>query len=271
MNTIGLDVGGTKIFAGRYSADLQLEAETKIPTEADKSVDVILQNLLKAIAAVRDESTQAIGIAWAGFVKDGHIMESPNIAPLSGFALKAFLEKETGLPCRLENDARCFAFGEFIAQSTHTHCLGLIIGTGVGGGMIVNGKIMTGTNNTAGEVGHIRINGQSIEHQIAGPGLQKIFGVQRLSDLTAADYTDKQLAPLLEAITDWLHGLLLTMDPGLVVIGGGAGIHFWKQHQSVIEELLNKKIDQKPVHFELAFSERKNAGGEGAAKLAQSL
>lgn len=268
-NVLGLDVGGTKIFAGRYGEDLTLEAETKVPTHADQEQAMILQQLLTAIEAVRNEETKAIGLAWAGFVnpETGKILNAPNIPALNGFNVAEFLTEKTGLPCQLENDARCFALGEYLAlKPAPKVCLGLILGTGVGSGLIINGQIFHGASGSAGEVGHITINQAEIEAQVAAPALKTQFAVSQLTDLDRLSVTDIDVP--LQALVCWLETLLLAYDPDRIVIGGGAGVHFWAHYKSEIIELLNKKVDQYPIKFELHFSERKNAGAEGAAWLA---
>lgn len=268
-NVLGIDVGGTKIFAGRYSEDLTLEAETKIPTEAAKGQSIVLQQLLTAIETVRNDDTTAIGLAWAGFVNSdtGKIIKAPNIPALNGFNIVEFLNEKTGLTCQLENDARCFALGEYQAlKPAPKVCLGLILGTGVGSGLIINGQIFHGASGSAGEVGHITIHQDEIEAQVAAPALKAQFAVDRLSQLDRMTASDIDVP--LSALISWLETLLLAYDPDHIVIGGGAGIHFWAHYHSEITDLLNKKIAQYPIQFELHFSQRKNAGAEGAAWLA---
>ena len=93
-----------------------------------------------------------------------------------------YITEQTGLKCVLENDARCFALGAYETLPAKPKMfLGIIIGTGVGGGVVIDGKISQGENFSAGEIGHIEVNGQEIEAQIAGPALQKYFNVTRLS------------------------------------------------------------------------------------------
>lgn len=270
MNVIGLDIGGTKIFAGKYDADLNLLDSVTIPTEAHTTQDQVLRNILTAINTVQDSDTKAIGIAWAGFVDSlkGKIIKAPNISVLDGFFLASFITEKTKLPCQLENDARCFALGEYQACTPKPKvCLGLIIGTGVGSGLIINGKTFTGANFSAGEIGHMITGETEIEDLIAGPGLQKYFEVNRLSELDLNTVSPKKIQPRIDDLTTWLYGLLLAYDPDQIIIGGGAGLHFWHHFIDEITKKLNKKVEQYPMQFDIKFSERKNAGAEGAALL----
>ncbi len=268
MNIVSLDVGGTKIFAGRYNQNLELLASEKRKTQTKAGQETVLENLLQAIEAVRDEATVAIGIAWAGFVnpQTGVINKAPNISVLNEFALTDFITAQTGLPCWLENDARCFAFGEWQALEPRPKvCLGIILGTGVGSGLIINGQIFHGAHQAAGEIGHMHIDAQEVESIVAGPGLQARFGVERLSELPALK--PQQLNPVLDAITDWLTSIMLAYDPDQIVFGGGAAQYFWRQYEFQIIESLNKKIEQYPQTTNLKFSDQVNAGGKGMAAL----
>jgi len=271
MNVIGLDIGATKIFAGKYSSNLELLSEITIPTDAHTSQDQVLHNILTAINTVKDSDTKSIGIAWAGFVdsEQGKVIKAPNIPVLNGFRLTDYVTGQTSLPCVLENDARCFALGEYQACTPKPKvCLGLIIGTGVGSGLIINGEVFTGANFSAGEIGHILVGDTEIEDLIAGPGLQKYFNVERLSALDLDTVTPEKLQSRIDALTDWLYGLLLAYDPDKIIIGGGAGLHFWHHFIDQINNTLNKKIKQSPIRFNLKFSTQKKAGAEGAALLA---
>lgn len=268
-HVIGLDIGGTKIFAGLYDADLNLVAEATEPTTADQDQTVTLENITKAIQAVRTEDTKAIGISWAGFVESstGTILKAPNIPSLDGFGITDYITQQTGLPAYLENDARLFALAESAQYDHPSSFLGLIIGTGVGGGIIQDGTVVTGANNAAGEVGHMIINGTEIEAIIAGPGMETSLGVDRLSGADIGQHNDT-IEEALGSLCTWLANLVLAFDPHQVVIGGGAGVHFWSKFQVEIQTKTNEQLSAYPVLLNLAFSELKNAGAQGAAVLA---
>ena len=270
-SVIGLDVGGTKIFAGRYeSAQLIKTDDCEIPTEAAAGKDTILGNLITAINQVKTSNTTAIGISWAGFVNNetGTINNAPNISALNGFNLTQYITQQTGLTCLLENDARCFALGAYenLPEKPKVF-LGIIIGTGVGGGLINHGKIFQGENHAAGEVGHILINGQEIEAQIAGPALEKKFGVTRLSQLDRSTLTDDQIQKIINPLIDWLTILCFAYNPGIISIGGGAGQHFWRHYQSQVTQQLSMALGNFPCQTKIVFADHENAGAQGAAAL----
>lgn len=275
MNALGIDIGGTKIYVGRYNQHLEIEAETRIPTEAAKTQKHTLSNLLKAINEVRNEHTQSIGIAWAGFVdiKKGQIIKAPNIPHLDNFRLCDYVTKQTGLKCIIENDARAFAYGakaKVAPQSTL--CLGLIIGTGVGSGIIYKDEIFYGAHGYAGEVGHMIVQQKEVEAWLAGPGLKKQLNLSAETKFSTISSQQKQiLTPKIErpisVFSQWLRALVLSLDPDQIIIGGGTGIHFWKHFKAEILDQTEAQLQHYPHKFELSFYDDRNAGAAGAAAL----
>jgi glucokinase len=113
-STLGIDVGGTKIYAARYDGDSSVLHETTCRTQAKKGKDVVLDSLQKAIAEVFDPSVSAIGVSWAGLVdsQNGIICNSPNIIGFEDHSIKNTIEQWFGVPVFVENDARLFVFAE---------------------------------------------------------------------------------------------------------------------------------------------------------------
>jgi glucokinase len=159
--TIGIDVGGTKVLGGVVDAsgNILLEARRETPHEGGTA-------LTSAIADVARElmdaySVESIGISAAGFVSSDRktMLAAPNIAGWNGVDLDAELTALIGLPVVIENDANAAAWGEavFGAGRGHDHLLIVTVGTGIGGGMVVNGNLYRGGFGTAAEIGHMRV------------------------------------------------------------------------------------------------------------------
>lgn len=276
MNVLGIDIGGTKIFVGRYSPTLELEAQTTVPTLADQPKEKTLEHLLSAIGEVRNDGTQGLGIAWAGFVdaKAGRVIKAPNVPNLSGFDLCPYLTEQTQLAAVLENDARAFAYGAWAQVAPQSNsCAGLIIGTGVGSGLILDGEIVTGAHGYAGEIGHITLQGQEVETWLAGPGLKKYLGLApkaQFSEVLPNQKTDllPKLEQPLNVFGQWLSAIKLFLDPDHIIIGGGAGIHFWQHFETEIKAAAKQALSGYPSEFELHFYNGDNAGAIGAAQRA---
>jgi len=156
---IGLDIGGTNIKAGLViNGKIIKKFETK--TQCNKGKKQILNNIIKTLEAVFDKKAKAIGIGCPGPLdsKKGTIGNTPNI-PLKNVNIKKFIKDRFKLPVYLDNDANCFALGQALygpGKNKNT-VIGITLGTGVGGGIVINKKMFQGKGN-AGELGHITIN-----------------------------------------------------------------------------------------------------------------
>ncbi|WP_409968111.1 ROK family protein [Bengtsoniella intestinalis] len=160
---VGIDVGGTNLKAGLVSKDGQMLAVEKWPvTPFEKSEDFVAQlvDLCRIVCAkqgVDPATLDYVGMGIPGAVKAGEITYTCNL-PLQGVAVEALFRKEIDVPVLLENDANCAAVGEYLlgAGRGTTDFTIITLGTGVGGGFIVGGKLYSG-GGMVGEVGHMVI------------------------------------------------------------------------------------------------------------------
>ncbi|MEV5028955.1 ROK family glucokinase [Paenibacillus sp. LPE1-1-1.1] len=163
---VGVDVGGTAIKVGICNADGQLLRTYEGPTEASKGTDTILQNIAKyskQIVAESDydwEQVDGVGVGIAGFldIPNGIVKFAPNLK-IENVNLKGYLEQELNKTVKVNNDANVAALGEAWggAGKGIAHCVCYTLGTGVGGGIIIEGKIVEGYMGMAGELGHMAI------------------------------------------------------------------------------------------------------------------
>lgn len=160
MSTIGIDVGGTKIAAAAVDEHGTVIAHTRRETPA-QDVDLITESCADMVRELaEDVDVEAVGVACAGFVdKQGTtVLFAPNLA-WRDEPLKEKLEARVDLPVLIENDANAAAWGEFCygpAQDADNMVL-LTIGTGVGGGVVVDGRLLRGAFGVGGELGHLRV------------------------------------------------------------------------------------------------------------------
>jgi glucokinase len=157
--TIGVDIGGTKIAAGVVDERGSLLETCKVPTPhiTDGVVDAIA-DAVRTVSVAHD--VEAVGIGAAGYVdsKRATVLFAPNI-DLRNEALKDKVEQRVGLPVVVENDANAAAWGEyrFGAGTGHDDVVCVTLGTGLGGGIIIGGKLYRGRFGVAGEFGHVRV------------------------------------------------------------------------------------------------------------------
>ena len=155
---IGVDVGGTKVAVASLT-DRQFSETAIEPTALDSS-DALIEQLVRVIAEHRTPSSRAVGIGVPSIVEfaTGRIRNSVNI-PLVDVPLRALLTERVGLPVYVDNDANCAALAEAHegGRLTGTQLVMLTVGTGVGGGVVLNGRVFRGATGAAPELGHITI------------------------------------------------------------------------------------------------------------------
>lgn len=163
---IGVDMGGTKILAAVINAEGEIISQSKIATKAQKASDEVINRIARCIqdathqAGLSTEQIRAIGIGAPGPLdpKTGVVIFAPNLG-WSNVPLKAKLEAAVGVPTFVDNDVNVGTLGESVlgAGKDVQNLVGIFVGTGIGGGVILDGKLHHGVSKTAGEVGHIII------------------------------------------------------------------------------------------------------------------
>ena len=190
---IAVDLGGTKLLAGVLNEDGVIVKRTVRPT-AVQSQDALLQELDGAIEELLEDDVSAIGVGLPSTIDQrvGRAVSSVNI-PLAGIDFREHLTTRFGLPAAIENDANAAALAEhrFGAGRGSRHMVMLTLGTGVGGGLILNGELYRGAVGAAGELGHITLDLDGPPCQGTCPG----FGhLEALASGTATDHLAQELA-----------------------------------------------------------------------------
>ena len=235
---VGLDIGGTTIRGVVTNKQGKVIGSTKLRT--GKTKKIVLENIkeiLDGLFEVSDKKKiKRVGVGFAGFAdENGKVIFSPN-TPIVGCNLKQFVRKWTKKSVVAENDANCFVVAEhaFGAGRGYENIVGIVIGTGIGGGIIVNNKLYTGLNNSAGEVGHTFVgpdnNTKDVEYYASGRQLIKRYKLlggklkdPRLNDLKISK---ERIAKKVyqESYSLWARicaNVIMTLNPQVVIIGGG--------------------------------------------------
>ncbi|MCK6264967.1 N-acetylglucosamine kinase [Vibrio sp. ZSDE26] len=157
----GFDVGGTKIEFGAFDQQLNRVATERVPTPTDDYpllVETITSLVKKYDQQFECEGKVGLGLPGMEDADDGTVL-TVNVPAAKGKPLRADLEKSLGRNVKIENDANCFALSEAWDDELKNEpsVMGLILGTGFGGGLIYDGKAFGGRNNVAGEIGHTRL------------------------------------------------------------------------------------------------------------------
>lgn len=160
-STIGIDLGGTQLRAARIDASGNVLAAERVRTDRDGGPAAVIAQMERLVGLVRDDTTVALGIGVPGAFDgvSGTVLGIPALPGWSGVKLGPVLSERIGLPCILENDATAAAIGEWIAGAGRDcrHFVYVTISTGIGAGIIIDGRVMRGARGLAGEIGHTRI------------------------------------------------------------------------------------------------------------------
>jgi len=168
---VGVDLGGTKILAGVFTPALKCLGKVKLSTKAERGYDAVLDRIARCVRDVIDEcdlnmkQCLGVGLGAPGAVDfdEGRVIFAPNLG-WKDLALKKELEKRLEVPVFLENDCNICTLGvhERELGGKPRHLIGVFIGTGIGGGIILDGKLYSGANHTAGEIGHmvVQVDGE---------------------------------------------------------------------------------------------------------------
>jgi glucokinase len=161
---VGVDFGGTKIYAGVFSESLHCVGTSKISTKANRGPEGVIERLARCIKDAVDEcdldfkQVKGVGIGAPGAVdaEKGKVIFAPNLA-WKDVALKKELERLLDVPVFVENDCNLSMLGvyEMELDSKPRQAVGIFLGTGIGGGIVLNGEFYTGAKHTAGEIGHM--------------------------------------------------------------------------------------------------------------------
>ena len=272
---IGVDLGGTNMRAGRIVGD-RLVAQGSAPTPKDAAdCEETLEALIEVIRSVWDESVVAIGIGVPSVVdrEKGIVYNVVNIPHWEEVHLKEILGACFSVPVYVDNDANCFALGEriFGEGKTVDNFVGLTLGTGLGGGIIQNGKLLAYANCGSGEFGMIPYQGQILEYFCSGSYFMNVWGVDGKEMYTRAMRKDEQA---LEAyrqlgvhVAAAIKIVVLTVDPEMIVFGGSATAAHELFEESMYEDLKDFAYPNSIKNLKIRFSKLENPGLFGAASL----
>jgi fructokinase len=242
VSRIGIDLGGTKTEGIILNDNLEPIERKRIPTPQN-DYNAILNSVVDLVNDLKTKTNDStIGICTPGAIsKKTGLIKNSNTQCLIGMPLKEDLEKALGKKVSMENDANCFAMAEakMGAAKDYDVVFGVIMGTGVGGGIVINKKIHHGRTNIAGEWGHhtLHQNGNKcycgkngcVETYISGPALEKRWNeltgkkdslpqiIQNLDDDKAIQWKNEFLHNFGTALANVID----ILDPDAIVLGGG--------------------------------------------------
>jgi N-acetylglucosamine kinase len=296
----GIDLGGTKIEGVILDPESPRGAlqRLRVPTESAFGYDHILAQISSLVTHLEEASgfsrASTIGIGTPGItIPSSGLLKNSNTLCLNGRPLAKDLESVLGSHVVLANDANCCALAEATLGAAHGQktVFGIILGTGVGGGIVVNGEVLTGRHGICGEWGHNPLQGEvtpcycgrrgCLETVCSGPALERFYNsiggdsISLREIAVRADLREEKAVATMTRLrvkfAEALGAVVNLLDPDAVVIGGGVGnidtLYSQETRDAVCSHLFNDRFDTPLLRPQLGDS----AGVFGAAMLTLSL
>lgn len=271
---VGVDLGGTHVRAGRVR-DGKIEARVSRPISGAASAPVVLGEVFGAIDAVVDGNVSGIGFCAPSMVDvdRGVVYAVANIPSWREVPLKEELERRYGVRSFINNDANAFAVGElyFGKGRGFRNLVGIVLGTGLGAGIVIDGRLYSGTNCGAGEIGNIPYRGSTLESWCSGTFLRRASGMdgQAVYERARGGDTEAQelLASVGTALGDAILMVLYAFDPQIIILGGSVSRAYPQFEQAMRERLQSYVFPHALRRLQIVCTETNDVALLGAAAI----
>jgi glucokinase len=301
-SVLGADVGGTNLRVALVNQNGEVLHRERCPTPAGTDGSEIVEALVSlartCLAAAGDVPVEKIGVAVPASGMDyvrGVVTRSPNLPGLNGLPLAEMVRERSGLECTIENDATAATIGEnwLGASRGFSNVIGITLGTGVGGGLILNGAVVRGPDGTAGEIGHVTVEPNGRPCACGSVGCLEQYSsataVLRTAREAAAPNTYLSAEEVYEAAQNGdenalrtfdmmgyylglaLSGVVNLLNPELIVLGGGLSGAWDAFIEPVREQIARRAFREPALRVKLVHAELGDDGGIlGVSRLAFS-
>ena len=271
---VGVDLGGTQVRAGRVR-DGRVEWSVARPISGNAEAPIVLGEVFGAIDEVLDSSVSGIGFCVPSVVDvdTGVVHAVTNIPSWHEVPLKAELERRYGVRSFINNDANAFVVGElhFGKGRGCRNLVGLVIGTGLGAGVVINGRLYSGANCGAGEIGNIAYRGSTLENWCSGTFLQRESGMDGETVHARARAGDRVALELFAAVGtalgDAILFVLYAYDPEMIILGGSVSRAYPLLEQAMRERLQSFAYPHALRRLRIACTETTDVALLGAAAI----
>jgi glucokinase len=270
---IGIDLGGSNIRAGILEGK-ELKNILSAKLDASGNAAGILQQVYDITDQLFDDNVQSIGMGVPGLVDQEKelVFDVVNIPAWQKVPLKQWMENRYKVPALVNNDANCFALGEYYSMENNSDFMaGLTIGTGLGTGLILHKKLYTGRNGGAGEFGMMPYLGHTYEYYASGQFFENEYnrsGLLVYEDAKrGAVNALKQYAIFGMHLGNAIKAILFAVDIDLVVIGGSVKLAFPFFEKNMWQALRTFPYQQALERLQIRVSHSDHSGILGAASL----
>lgn len=272
---LGVDLGGTNIRAATfYNGRLDNKHTEKIDPQGGK--DLILNQLFHIIDKMHPDQLTGIGIGVPSYVDTEHgiVYDVVNLPGWKEIHLKTLLEEQFHIPTYVNNDSNCFVLGEkhYGKAQKYSNVVGLTLGTGLGAGIIINGKLYPGKNCGAGEFSSLPFREKNYEYYTSSEFFLGEYNITAYEVFLKAQQGDNQALQIYREygknFAEMLKVTLLTYDPEVIIIGGSISKAWEFFSDSMYEALRDFEFQQYIKNMIIERSEHDSIALLGAAHLA---
>ncbi len=271
---LGIDLGATTVRVGLVDGRTVHRVE-QAPTPADGTEDEVLGQIYALLDRfpTGDVASIGAGVPSVVDVETGVVYEVQNIPSWTEVPLGARLRERYGVPVHVQNDANCFALAayHFEVEGTPSPMVGLILGTGLGGGIVVDGNLLSGRNGGAGEFGMLPYKDSIYEHHCAGLFFEREYDTTGKEAFERAQRGDEgaqaMFAEMGTHLGRALQSVLYAVDPAHIVMGGSVRHAYPFFKDAMWTELRNFAFPRALDHLTIERSDLEHAGVLGAAAL----
>ncbi|SDT08085.1 glucokinase [Mucilaginibacter mallensis] len=271
---IGIDLGATNIRGALVTDELHSDIVSR-RIKSDGTQEEVLEDVFWVVDQLIDSTVKAIGIGVPSVVDvaEGIVYDVQHIPSWKEVHLKSIMEARYKIPVYVNNDANCFALGEFyFGKGKGSESLtGLTLGTGLGAGIITNGKLYSGYNCGAGEIGCISYLDENLEFYCSGSFFQNVHQLDGLKVYEAAQKGEEQALKLYDELGKHIgEAIKITMyayDPQVIIMGGSVSQAYGYFHEAMWAQLKTFAYQKSVERIRIEISELENSGVLGAAAL----
>ena len=271
---IGIDLGGTHIRGGLVAGQ-ELAQIVSQRIQSQGSVEAVLQGVFQVTDQLMQPAVASIGIGVPGLVDEerGVVYDVVNIPSWKEVPLQQWMQDRYGVPVYMNNDANCFALGEFYfgKGKGRSSLIGLTIGTGLGTGIIIQNKLYAGANGGAGEFGMVDYRDRYYEYYASGQFFKNIYGIDGETVFQQAQAGDGRAIGMYEEMGRHLGNAIkmiqYALDMDFIVLGGSVRQAWPWFQKSMWESIHNTAFQRSARRLQIEISELPNSGLLGAAAL----
>jgi glucokinase len=273
---IGVDLGGTNIRAGLIADGKIISVQHRLLTQKESLSETIFQ-LKSTIAPLMQPGVKGIGLGVPSIVdtEKGIVYDVVNIPSWKKVELKSILENEFKIPVYINNDVNCFVLGEhrFGQGKGYNSVVALALGTGLGGGIIINNSLYTGANCGAGEIGSLPYLDKNFEFYTSSMFFENIYSTTAYkahqdakNGINGATGVWNEFG---RHVGNVIKTVMYTYDPEVIILGGSISKAFTFFESSMKETMLDFQFQQSLNRMKIVCSQTENIALLGAAALVE--